>query len=98
MIHCTMTQYNHPHIVFVKPLSKVLSEGLFRIQGVQELAHGSTLSIWAKHLYGLMDELNHENTSMIGMAPADMIKLKEVPLDVPNYRPEDVLLEDGLYQ
>ena len=36
---------------------------------------------------------------MIGMEPKDAIKLKEVPLVVrDSYPPEEVLLEDGLYQ
>ena len=56
-------------------------------------------SRWVKHLYGLVDKLNDMETEMIGMKPKDAIKLKEVPLVArESYPPEEVLLEDELYQ
>ena len=56
-------------------------------------------SRWAKHLYGLVDELNDMEPEMIGMKPKDAIKLKKVPLVArESYPPEEVLPEDGLYQ
>ena len=56
-------------------------------------------SRWAKHLYGLVGELNDTTTEMIGMKPKDAIKLDEVPLVArESYPPEEVLPEDGLYR
>ena len=53
-------------------------------------------STWAKHLSGLINQLNNTETQMTGIKPKDTIGLKEVPL-VENYPPEDTLPEDGLY-
>ena len=56
-------------------------------------------SRWVKHLYGLVEELNDTETEMIGMKPADAIKLDEVPLvNGESYPPEEVQPEDGLYR
>ena len=56
------------------------------------------LSIWVKHLYGLVDQLIDTETQMTGMKPKGMIGLKAVPLvNRENYQPEDTLPEDELY-
>ena len=93
-------KYKHTHTAFVEPLSKILTERLFKVQDAQELNDPEKASPrWVKHLYGLVDELNDTETEMIGMKPKDGIKLKEVPLvKQENYPPEEVLPEDGLYQ
>ena len=95
-----MTKYKHTHTAFVEALNKILAERLFKVQDAQELNdHEKVSSRWVKHLYGLVDELNDMETDMIGMKPRDAIKLKEFPLVArESYPPEEVLLEDGLYQ
>ena len=54
------------------------------------------LSIWVKHLYGLIDRLNDTETQMTRMKPKEVNELKKVLL-VESYPPEDTLPEDGLY-
>ena len=92
-------KYKHTHTAFVEALNKILAERLFKVQDAQELNDPEKVSAtWAKHLYGLVDELNDTSTEMIGMKPNDVIKLNEVPLVKQEvYPPEEVLPEDGLY-
>ena len=99
-IQRVMTKYKHTHTAFVEALNKILTERLFKVQDAQQLNDPEKVSSrWVKHLYGLVDELNDMETEMIGMKPKDAIKLKEVPLVAQeSYPPEEVLLEDGLYQ
>ena len=99
-IQRVMTKYKHTHTAFVEALNKILTERLFKVQDAQQLNDPEKVSSrWVKHLYGLVDELNDMKTEMIGMKPKDAIKLKEVPLVArESYPPEEVLLEDGLYQ
>ena len=94
------TKYKHTPTAFVEALNKILAERLFKVQDAQELNDPEKVSAtWAKHLYGLVDELNDTETEMSGMKPKDAIKLKEVPLVArESYPPEDVLPEDGLYK
>ena len=94
------TKYKHTHTAFVEALNKILTERLFKVQDAQKLNDPKKVSSrWVKHLYGLVDELNDMETEMIGMKPKDAIKLKEVFLvKQENYRPEEVLPEDGLYR
>ena len=74
------TKYKHTH-TFVEALNKILAERLFKLQDAQELNDPEKVSSrWAKHLYGLVDELNDTETQMIGMKPKDAIELDEVPL------------------
>ena len=74
------TKYKHTHTAFVEALNKILAERLFKVQDAQELNDPEKVSAsWVKHLYGLVDELNHTTTEMIGMKPEDAIKLDEVP-------------------
>ena len=84
----------------MEALSKILAERLFKVQDAQELNDPERVSLrWVKHLYGLVDELNDPETEMIGMKPKDAIVLDQVPLvNRESYPPEEVLLEDGLYQ
>ena len=104
MIQHVMTKYQHTHMAFVKALNKLLVEQLFKLQDVQELNNPENKlnnpenksSIWVKHLYGLVDQLNDTETQMTGMKPNDAIELEEVPL-VESYPPENMLPEDGLY-
>ena len=80
-IRRVMTKYKHAHTAFVEALNKILAERLFKVQDAQELNDPEKVSSrWAKHLYGLVDELNDMETEMTGMKPKDAIKLKEVPL------------------
>ena len=75
------TKYKHTHTAFGEALNKIFAERLFKVQDTQELNdHKKVSSRWAKHLYGLVDELNDMETEMIGTKPKDRIKLKEVPL------------------
>ena len=94
------TKYKHTHTAFVEALNKILAERLFKVQDAQELNDREKVSSrWAKHLYGLVGELNDTETEMIGMKPKDAIKLNEVPLvNRESYPPEEVLPEDGLYR
>ena len=94
------TKYEHTHTAFVEALNKILAERLFKVQHAQELNDPEKVSSrWVKHLCGLVDELNHMETEMIGMKPKDAIKLKEVSLVTrESYPPEEVLPEDGLYR
>ena len=93
-------KYAHTQTPFVEALNKILAERLLKLQDAQELNDPEKVSSrWGKHLYGLVDELNNTETEMIGMKPKDAIKLKEVPLVTrESYPPEEILLEDGLYQ
>ena len=90
-IQRTMTKYKHTHTAFVEALNKMLSERLFKVQDAQELNDPDKVSAtWVRHLYGLVDELNDTETSMIGMKPKDATKLKQVPpVNRENYPPED---------
>ena len=83
----------------MEALNKILAERLFKVQDVQELNDPEKVSsMWVKHLYGLVDELNDMETEMIWMKPKDAIKLNEVPLVTQeSYPEEDTLPEDGLY-
>ena len=54
------------------------------------------LSVWVKHLYGLIDRLNDTEMQMTRMKPKEVNELKKVLL-VESYPPEDTLPEDGLY-
>ena len=94
------TIYRHTHTAFIEALNKILTEQLFKVQGVQELNDFDKVSAtWVKHLYGLVDNLNDTETQMTGMKPKDAIKLNQVPLvNRENYSPEDTLPEDGLYR
>ena len=94
------TKYKHTHTAFVEALNKILAERLFKVQDAQELNDPEKVSsMWVKHLYGLVDELNNTETEMIGMKPKDAIKLDGVPLVTQeSYPPEEVLPEDGLYR
>ena len=94
------TKYKHTHTAFVEALNKILAERLFKVQDAQELNDPEKVSsMWVKHLYGLVDELNDKETEMIGMKPKDATKLDEVRLvDRESYPPEEVLPEDGLYR
>ena len=75
------TKYKHTHTAFVEALNKILTQRLFKIQDAQELNDPEKVSsIWVKHLYGLVDELNDTETEMIGMKPKDAIVLDQVPL------------------
>ena len=84
----------------MEALNKILAAKLFKVQDSQELNDSEKVSSrWVKHLYGLVDELNHRETEMIGMKPKDAIKLNEVPLVAQeSYSLEEVLPEDGLYR
>ena len=76
-----MTKYKHTHTAFVEALNKILAERLFKAQDAQELNDPEKVSAtWVKHLYGLVDKLNHTTTEMIGMKPKDAIVLDQVPL------------------
>ena len=93
-----MTKYKNMHMSFVKALNKVLAENLFKVQDAQELKNLENVSsIWVKHLYGLIDQLNDTETQMTGMKPKEAIEINKVPL-VESYPPEDTLPEDGLLQ
>ena len=94
------TKYKHTHTAFVEDLNKILAERLFNVQDAQELNDPEKVSsMWVKHLYELVDELNDTTTEMIGMKPKDAIKLDEVPLVArESYPPEEVRPEDGLYR
>ena len=94
------TKYKHTHTAFVKALSKILAERLFKVQDAQELNDPERVSAtWMKHLYGLVDELNNTESEMIRMKPSDAIKLDQVPLvNRENYPEEEKLPEDGLYR
>ena len=94
------TKYKHTHTAFVEALNKILTERLFKVQDAEELNDPEKVSLrWAKHLYGLVDELNDTETEIIGMKPKDAIKLDGVPLvKQESYPPEEVLPEDGLYR
>ena len=75
------TKYKHTHTAFVEALNKILAERLFKAQDAQELNDPEKVSAtWVKHLYVLVDELNHTETEMIGMKPSDVIKFNEVSL------------------
>ena len=75
------TKYKHTPTAFVEALNKILAERLFKVQDAQELNDPEKVSAtWVKHLYGLVDELNDMQTSMIGMKPKDAIKMDQVPL------------------
>ena len=96
-IRRVMTKYKHTHTAFIKALTKLLAEQLFKVQDAEELNDPERVSsTWVKHLYGLVDKLNNTETQMVGMSPKDAIKLKEVFL-VENYPLENTLPEDGLY-
>ena len=99
-IHRVTMKYKHTHTAFVEALNKILAERLFKVQDAQELNDPEKVSAtWVKHLYGLVDELNHTETEMIGMKPKDAIVLDQVPLVKREaYPPEEVLPEDGLYR
>ena len=94
------TKYKHTHTAFVEALNKILAERLFKVQDAPELNDPEKVSSrWAKHLYGLVDEINDTETEMTGMKPKDAIKLNEVPpVTWESYPPEEVLPEDGLYR
>ena len=94
------TKYEHTHTAFVEGQNKILAERLFKVQDAQELNDPEKVSAtWAKHLYGLVDELNDMETEMIGMKLKDAIELNEVSLvNRESYPPEEVLPEDGLYR
>ena len=94
------TKYRHTHTAFIEALNKILTEQLFKVQGVQELNDFDKVSAtWVKHPYGLVDNLNDTKTQMTGMKPKDAIKLNQVPLvNRENYSPEDTLPEDGRYR
>ena len=98
-IQCITTKYKHIHTAFMEALNKILAERLFKVQDAQELNDPEKVSSrWAKHLYGLVDELNDATTEMIRMKPKDAIVLDEVLLvNQEAYPPEDNLSEDGLY-
>ena len=93
------TKYAHTHTAFVEALNKILAERLFKVQDAQELNDPEKVSsMWVKHFYGLVDELNDTETEMTGMKPKDATKSNEVPLVArESYPPEEVLPEDGLY-
>ena len=56
--HATM-KYKHTHMAFVEALNKLFTEQLFKAQDVLELNNHKKVSLtWAKHLYGLVDQLN----------------------------------------
>ena len=84
----------------MEALNKILAERLFKVQDAQELNDPEKVSAtWVKHLYGLVDELNHTQTEMTGMKPKDATVLDQVPLVTQeSYPPEEVLPEDGLYR
>ena len=89
------TKYKHTHTAFVEALNKILAERSFKVQDAQELNDPEKVSsMWVKHLYGLVDELNDTETEMIGMKPKDAIKLDEVTLVARESYPP----EDGLYR
>ena len=94
------TKYKHTHTAFVEALNKIPADRLFKVQDAQELNDPEKVSsMWVKHLYGVVDELNDMETEVNGMKPKDAIKLKEVPLVArESYPPEGVLPEDGLYR
>ena len=98
-IQYTMTKYKHTHMAFIKALSKLLAEQLFKVQDRQELNDPKKVSLtWVKHLSGLVDQLNDTETQMTGMKSKEAIGLKEVPLvNRENYPPEETLPEDRLY-
>ena len=99
-IRRVMTKYKYTHTAFVEALNIILTERLFKVQDAQELNDPEKVSsMWVKHLYGLVDELNDTETEMTGMKPKDVIKLKEFLLVArESYPPEEVLPEDGLYR
>ena len=71
-----MTRCKHTHTAFIEALNKKLAEQLFKVQDAQELNDpGKVSATWARHLYGLVDELNNTETGMIGMKPKDAIKM-----------------------
>ena len=94
------TKCKHTHTAFVEALNKILAERLFKVQDAQQLNDPEKVSArWAKHLYGLVDELDDTTTEMIGLKPNDAIKLDKVLLVKQEaYPPEEVLPEDGLYR
>ena len=99
-IQSVTTKYKHTHTAFVEALNKILADRFFKVQDAQELNDSERVSAtWAKHLYGLADELNDTQTEMIGIKPKDAIKLNEVLLvKRESYPPENKLPEDGLYR
>ena len=57
------TKYKHTHTAFVEALNKIFTERLFKVQDAQELHDPEKVSSrWVKHLYGLVNELNHMET------------------------------------
>ena len=67
-IRCTTTKYKHMHMTFVEALNKLLTENLFKDQDTQELNNPEKVSsTWAKHLYGLIDQLNDMETQITGI-------------------------------
>ena len=94
------TKYKHTQTAFVEALNRILPERLFKVQDAQELNVPEKVSAtWAKHLYGLVDELNDTEAEMIRMKPKDVIELDQVPLvKRENYPEEKKLLEDDLYR
>ena len=93
-------KYRHTPTAFDEALNMILTEQLFKVQGVQELSNPERVSsTCVKHLYGSIDPLNETKTQMTVMSPKDAIGLKEVLLiNRENYPLEDILPEDGSYR
>ena len=80
-INRVMRKYKHTHTAFVESFNKLLAEKLFTVMDRKELQTGEDSETWVKHvLLGVVDELNKEKNSMIGLAPATAIKRKVVKL------------------
>lgn len=69
---------NKKKVAFVERFNKTLAERLFAHQYDKEIKDKKTNREWVSRLSGVVTAINGEETKMIGMKPAEAIKLESV--------------------
>jgi transposase InsO family protein len=81
---------HHRSQAFAESFNKVLAQRLFRSMYHRGFEDGAPSNAWVAKLQKVVVSLNNTKTRMIGMKPADAIKLERVPLVTPKGKPPSV--------
>ena len=98
-VKAKVTKYHHGFNGKVESRNKAISKMLFKNMDVQEIASGKTSRTWVKYARDAVEKLNHNVNGVLGMSPAEAIKLDVVkPKKAVRYPKEKLLPADGLYR
>ena len=94
-----VTKYHHGFNGKVENRNKAISKILFKNMDAQELASRKTSRAWVKYARDAVAKLNHKVNRVLGISPAEAIKLDVVkPKKAVRYPKKKLLPADGLYR